>query len=153
MIDDRDRKLLMLLQEDADTPVEKLASKVSLSVSACWRRIKRLDSEGYISGRTAVLSRKKMNLPTTVYVSVRTSDHSQKWLDEFRRLVAEIPEIVETHRLTGEVDYLLKVVLPNIEHWDVIYKHLVGKLRFNDISSHISMEEIKSTTSIPTTYI
>lgn len=152
MIDDRDRKILGLLQENADYPVNEIASIVNLSVSACWRRIKRLEDEGYIARKTVQLDRRKMHLPTTVYVIVRTGNHSLQWLEDFRRLVADIPEIVESHRLTGDVDYLLKVVLPNVEHWDVIYKRLITKLQFHDISSYISMEEIKSVTSLPTSY-
>jgi Lrp/AsnC family transcriptional regulator len=153
MIDDRDRKILSLLQDNADFPVHDLAAIVNLSVSACWRRIKRLEDERYIAKRTVHLDRRKMRLPTTVYVFVRTANHSLQWLEDFRKIVADIPEIVESHRLTGDVDYLLKVVLPNVEHWDVIYKRLVSKLQFNDISSYISMEEIKSVTSLPTSYI
>lgn len=152
MIDDRDRKILALLQENADHPVNGIAATVNLSVSACWRRIKRLEDEGYIVRKTVRLDRKKMHLPTTVYVIVRTANHSAQWLEDFRRLVADIPEIVESHRLTGDVDYLLKVVLPNVEHWDVIYKRMVAKLQFHDISSYISMEEIKSVSSLPTSY-
>jgi len=152
MIDDRDRKILSLLQENADYPVNDLASVVNLSVSACWRRIKRLEDEKYIARRTVQLDRKKIHLPTTIYVIVRTANHSLNWLEDFRSLIADIPEIVETHRLTGDVDYLLKVVLPNVEHWDVIYKRLVSKLQFHDISSYISMEEVKATSSLPTGY-
>lgn len=152
MIDERDRKLLVLLQEDADTPAAELADKAALSVSACWRRVKRLEAEGYITRRTVVLDRKRMNLPTTVYVLVKTSDHSMEWLEEFRRAVASIPEIAETHRLTGNIDYLLKVTLPDVEHWDSVYKRLVAKVSCFDISSYISMEEVKTARSLPTNY-
>lgn len=153
MIDDRDRKLLALLQEDAELPVNDMAERVSLSVSACWRRIRRLSSEGYVSRRVAVLNRRKMNVPTTIYVLIRTSDHSIAWLETFRKAVADIPEIVEAYRLTGNIDYLLKVILPDVEHWDLIYKRLVNSVNFLDVSSYISMEEMKSTGLIPTSYV
>ncbi|PZQ48333.1 MAG: ArsR family transcriptional regulator [Rhodovulum sulfidophilum] len=153
MIDDRDRKLLALLQENSETPVGELAERVALSVSACWRRIKRLEEEGYIRGRVAVLDRRRMNVPTTVYVLVRTSDHSMDWLERFRHAVADIPEIVETYRLTGNIDYLMKVVLPDVEHWDHIYKRLVNRVNFFDVSSYIAMEEMKATGAVPTDYI
>lgn len=153
MIDDRDRKLLGLLQVDAELPVSDLAERVALSVSACWRRIKRLGDEGYVQRRIAILDRRKMNVPTTVFVMIRTSDHSIDWLERFRRAMADIPEIVEAHRLTGNVDYLLKIVLPDVEHWDTIYKRLVNRVNFFDVSSYISMEELKATSVIPTDYV
>lgn len=153
MIDDRDRKLLGLLQVDAELPVSELAERVALSVSACWRRIRRLGEEGYVLRRIAILDRRKMNVPTTVFVMIRTSDHSIDWLERFRRATVDIPEIVEAHRLTGNVDYLLKIVLPDVEHWDTIYKRLVNRVNFFDVSSYISMEEIKATSVIPTDYV
>jgi Lrp/AsnC family transcriptional regulator len=153
MIDDRDRKLLNLLQEDAETPVTQLADQVALSVSACWRRIRRLAEEGFVRKRVVVLDRRKMKVPTTIYVLIRTSDHSIRWLENFRAAMIDIPEIVEAHRLTGNIDYLLKVVLPDVEHWDEIYKRLVNRTNFFDVSSYISMEEMKATNIIPTSYV
>ncbi|PJE36321.1 ArsR family transcriptional regulator [Pseudooceanicola lipolyticus] len=153
MIDDRDRKLLALLQEDAELPVNDMAERVALSVSACWRRIRRLTSDGYILRRVAILDRRKMQVPTTMYVTIRTSDHSSNWLENFRAAVADVPEIVETYRLTGNIDYLLKVILPDVEHWDIIYKRLVSRVNFFDVSSYISMEEVKSTGQIPTNFV
>ncbi|MGE3067159.1 MAG: Lrp/AsnC family transcriptional regulator [Hyphomicrobiaceae bacterium] len=153
MIDDRDRKLLNLLQEDAETPVTQLADQVALSVSACWRRIRRLAEEGFVRKRVVILDRRKMKVPTTIYVLIRTSDHSIRWLENFRAAMIDIPEIVEAHRLTGNIDYLLKVVLPDVEHWDEIYKRLVNRTNFFDVSSYISMEEMKATNIIPTSYV
>ncbi|WP_172329037.1 Lrp/AsnC family transcriptional regulator [Mangrovicoccus sp. HB161399] len=153
MLDDRDRRLLALLQENAEMSVNDMAETVALSVSACWRRIKRLGDEGCIRRRVAVLDRRKMNVPTTIFVLIRTSDHSTEWTDRFRRAVADIPEITETYRLTGNIDYLLKIVLPDVEHWDMIYNRLVTRLNFFDVSSYISMEEMKATGVIPTSYI
>ncbi|MBT9385411.1 Lrp/AsnC ligand binding domain-containing protein [Pseudooceanicola sp. CBS1P-1] len=153
MLDDRDRKLLTLLQKNADMPIGEMADLVSLSSSACWRRIKRLTDEGFILSRVAVLDRGKMNVPLTIYVLIRTSDHSTGWTDRFRDAVAEIPEISEAFRLTGNIDYLLKVVLPDVAHWDMIYQKLVRRLNFSDVSSYIAMEEMKNTGFVPTSYI
>ncbi|ADO41687.1 Lrp/AsnC family transcriptional regulator [Ketogulonicigenium vulgare] len=152
MIDDRDRKLLNHLQSDADISISDLADRVALSVSACWRRVRRLYEQGFVARRIAVLDRQKMNVPTTVYMMIQTSDHSIEWLEKFRQAVLDIPEIIEVHRLTGNIDYLLKVVLPNVEHLDAIYKMLVNKVNFVDVSSYISMEGMKETTMIPTSY-
>ncbi len=153
MLDDRDRKLLGLLQKDAETPVTELAEAVALSPSACSRRITRLKDEGYIAGSVALLDRPKMGLPTTVFVIVRTAQHSHAWLTAFHRAVAGLPEIVEVHRLTGNFDYILKLVLPNVEYYDLIYKQLLSKVELYDISAYISMETVKLETAIPTRYV
>jgi Lrp/AsnC family transcriptional regulator len=152
MLDDRDRLLLDLLQDDADRPVQELAERASLSASACSRRIQRLRDEGYLKRRVALVDRKRINLPTTVFVIVKTSHHSGTWLDEFRAALAAIPEIVEVHRLTGNFDYILKVVLPDVEHYDTIYKRLVSRVELFDVSAYISMETVKSDVALPTRY-
>lgn len=152
MLDDRDRKLLTLLQRDADTPVAELAEAVALSPSACSRRILRLRDDGYIQRRVARLDRARINLPTTVFALVKTARHSAEWLEEFRAVLADIDEIVEVHRLTGQFDYILKIVLPNVERYDIIYKTLVGKIELFDVSASISMETMKQDTTLPTGY-
>lgn len=152
MLDDRDRKLLSLLQTNAETPVSELAELVALSPSACSRRIARLKDEGYVAGCMAQLDRAKIGLPTTVFVIVRTGQHSHAWLSAFHDAVAGIPEIVEVHRLTGNFDYILKLVLPNVEYYDVIYKQLVAKVEMFDMSAYISMETVKQETALPTRY-
>ncbi|RIY02760.1 Lrp/AsnC family transcriptional regulator [Aureimonas flava] len=152
MLDDRDRLLLDLLQDDADRPVQELAERASLSASACSRRIQRLRDEGYLRRRVALVDRRRINLPTTVFVIVKTSRHSGGWLEEFRAALASIPEIVEVHRLTGNVDYILKVVLPDVEHYDTIYKRLVSRVELSDVSAYISMETMKADVPLPTRY-
>lgn len=152
MLDDRDRRILALLQDDAETPVGEIAEKVALSPSACSRRIIRLKDEGYIARQVAVLDRKKMKLPMTVFVIVKTAHHSTTWLEKFRTAVGGIPEIVEVHRLAGNFDYILKIVLPDIEHYDVIYKRLVNWIELFDVSAYISMETLKGETAVPTNY-
>ncbi|WP_300302403.1 Lrp/AsnC family transcriptional regulator [Ferrovibrio sp.] len=152
MLDPRDRKILDILQEDSAIPIADLAERTALSVSACWRRIRRLEEDGLIAKRVALLDRRKAKVPTTVFVSVRTSRHSMEWLEQFRQAIANIPEIVEAYRLTGEIDYLLRITVPDVETYDAVYKQLISRLDFTDISSFISMEELKFTTAIPTKY-
>jgi Lrp/AsnC family transcriptional regulator len=152
MLDHRDRKILDLLQADSSIAVSDLADRVSLSVSACSRRIQRLEEEGYIARRVVLLDRPVMGLPTTMFVIVRTARHSADWLEQFRAAIIDIPEIVEVHRMTGTFDYILKLVLPRVEAYDGIYKALVEKVEFFDISASVSMETLKATTALPTRY-
>lgn len=152
MLDDRDRRILAVLQDDAETPVAEIAERVSLSASACSRRIARLKEEGYIARQVAILDRRKMKVPMTVFVIVKTAHHSTAWLEKFRTVVAGIPEIVEVHRLAGTFDYILKIVLPDIEHYDVVYKRLVNWIELFDVSAYISMETLKGETAVPTGY-
>lgn len=152
MLDDRDRKLLTLLQQDADTPLALLAERVHLSVSACSRRVARLKELGYVSHQVAILDRKKAGLPTTIFVVLNAARHSAEWLEAFRGAVAAIPEIVEVHRLTGNFDYIAKIVLPNVEHYDVVYKRLVALVPLRDVSAYISMETMKAGTALPTDF-
>ncbi len=152
MLDDRDRKILSVLQADADIPVAAIAETVSLSASACSRRIARLKDEGYIARTLVELDRRKVGLPTTVFVIVRTGSHAAGWLDQFHAAVNAIPEIVEVHRLTGNFDYILKIVLPDVEHYDVVYKQLVSRIELFDMSAYISMETVKAARGLPTHY-
>lgn len=152
MLDERDRKILTLLQDDASLAIGTLAERVHLSVSACSRRIQRLEETGYIARRIVVLDREKMGVPTTVFALVKTTHHADDWIDLFRKVIADIPEIVEAHRLTGNYDYILKVVLPRVEHYDTIYKQIVRKVELFDVSASISMEILKSGTGVPVDY-
>jgi Lrp/AsnC family transcriptional regulator len=153
MFDERDRRILELLQEDADRPIAEIAAAVSLSTSPCWRRIKRLEESGLIARRVVIVDRLKANLALTVFVGVKAPRHSQAWLEAFRDLIRDIPEIVEAYRLTGEVDYLLRLVVPDIPTYDRVYKDLIARLEFSNINSSISMEELKYTTAMPTKHI
>jgi Lrp/AsnC family transcriptional regulator len=152
VLDDRDRRILSLLQADADMPVTQIAEDVALSPSACSRRITRLKEEGYIARTLVELDRRKIGLPTTVFVIVRTGSHAAGWLEKFHAAVAAIPEIVEVHRLTGNFDYILKIVLPDVEHYDVVYKQLVSRIELFDMSAYISMETVKAAKGVPTNY-
>lgn len=148
-----DRKILDILQADASVPIASIAETVGMSTAPCWRRIKRLEDDGVITRRVALLSRRKANVPMTVFVSVKAPRHAVEWLQAFRRLIADVPEIVEAWRLTGEADYQLRIVVPDIETYDVVYQRMISRLEFSDISSAIAMEEMKYTTAIPTNYI
>lgn len=152
MLDDRDRKILSILQKDAAIAVGVVADRVALSVSACSRRITRLEAEGYISRRIVVLDREKMGVPTIVFALVKTTRHSDEWVENFRRAISEIPEVVEAHRLTGNYDYLLKILLPRAEHYDHVYKAIIGKVELFDVSASISMEVMKADEGMPVGY-
>jgi Lrp/AsnC family transcriptional regulator len=148
-----DRKILDILQADASVPIATIAERVGMSTAPCWRRIRKLEDDGVIVRRVALLSRRKANVPMTVFVSVKAPRHAVEWLQAFRKLIAGIPEIVEAWRLTGEADYQLRIVVPDIETYDVVYQRMISRLEFSDISSAIAMEEMKYTTAIPTNYI
>ncbi|TCL73800.1 Lrp/AsnC family transcriptional regulator [Rhizobium sp. BK251] len=152
MLDERDRKILDLLQTDAGISVTELADKVALSVSACSRRIQRLEESGHIARRIVVLDRNKMGVPTTVYALIKTVHHSDDWMEVFRKAIGDVPEIVEAHRLTGNHDYILKIVLPRVEQYDVVYKKIVRRVELFDVTASISMEELKSGLGVPVNY-
>jgi Lrp/AsnC family transcriptional regulator len=148
-----DCKILDILQADASVPIATIAETIGMSTAPCWRRIRRLEDDGVITRRVALLSRRKVNVPMTVFVSVKAPRHAVEWLQAFRRLIADVPEIVEAWRLTGEADYQLRIVVPDIETYDLVYQRMISRLEFSDISSAIAMEEMKYTTAIPTNYI
>jgi len=152
-MDAKDKKILSLLQDNALYTAAELADQVGLTTTPCWRRIQRLEEQGYIKKRVTLLDREKMNVGITVFVSVRVNRHAADWLDRFREFLTDTPEIIEAHRLSGTVDYLLRVVVPSIDSFDDVYKKLIGAAEFTDVSSSFSMEELKSTTAIPLSYV
>ncbi len=149
MIDEIDRKILFHLQEDANIPAAELAEKVGSSRTACWRRIRSLEETGYIRKQTALLDREKLGLPVTVFVNIKTSHHEPGWLEKFAATVDRFPEITEFYRMSGDVDYLLKVVVPDIAAYDDFYRRLIQSINLSDVSSNFAMEEIKFTTALP----
>ena len=151
-MDDIDRKILSYLQEDTSTPVAEIAERVGLSTTPCWRRIQKLEEAGVIRARVALLDGQKLNAGVTVFVAIRTNEHSAEWLAAFSQAVTEIPEVLEFYRMSGDVDYLLKVVVPDIAAYDAVYKRLISRVTLNDVSSSFAMEEIKYTTALPLTY-
>jgi len=148
-LDDRDRGILAILQVDAMTPVAEIAERIGLSTTPCWRRIQRLERDGVIRRRVALLDAAALNVPVSVFVAVRTNQHTAAWLERFRRAIDDIPEIVEAYRMSGEIDYLLRVVVPDIAGYDVVYKQLIEKIELADVTSSFSMEELKHTSSLP----
>lgn len=151
-MDDVDRKILSLIQANADLALADIAERVGLSTTPCWRRIQNLEKAGVIRARVALLDAAKINLGVTVFVRIRTNRHDLEWLEQFARATADIPEIVEVYRMSGDVDYLLKVVVPDIASYDTIYKQLIGRVPMMDVSSNFAMEEIKLTTALPLAY-
>ncbi|MCJ2187851.1 Lrp/AsnC family transcriptional regulator [Novosphingobium beihaiensis] len=148
MLDRRDLAILDLLQRDAEMPVYRIAEAVSLSASACSRRIAELKRLGYIRRTVAVLDREKLGLGLTVFVIVR-AQHSADWLERFRTVLADTPEVLECHRLTGQADYILKLAVRDIANYDTVYKALIARLAIQDVSAHISMEVIKDALAVP----
>jgi Lrp/AsnC family transcriptional regulator len=151
-VDPTDRAILACLQEDATMPVAEIARRVGLSSTPCWRRIQKLEEAKVIRARVALLDRQQLNVGVTVFVSVRTNQHSVAWLEKFAAAVADLPEVVEFYRMSGEIDYLLRVVVPDIAAYDRLYKKLIAKIELSDVSSSFAMEQIKSTTALPLDY-
>ncbi|WP_116654287.1 Lrp/AsnC family transcriptional regulator [Pelagibacterium sediminicola] len=148
-LDKLDRKILQLLQKDATMPVAEIGRKVGLSTTPCWRRIQKMEEEGVIKRRVAVLDPQKVNAGVTVFVAVKTNEHNDAWLRKFAAVVEDFTEVVEFYRMSGDVDYLLRVVVPSIQAYDTFYKKLIAKIALSDVSSSFAMEQIKYTTALP----
>jgi Lrp/AsnC family transcriptional regulator len=151
-MDPTDRKLLDLLQRDAGLSLDELSARAALSRNACWRRIKRMEDDGVIKARVTLLDAARINVGLTAFIALRTTEHSAKWLEQFSRAVRDIPEIVGVYRMTGDVDYLLQAVIPDVAAYDALYKRLIGRITLADVSSSFVMEEIKATTVLPLDY-
>ena len=151
-MDQIDKKILKCIQEDATLPVSEIAEKVGLSTTPCWRRIQNLEKTGVIKSRVALLNQDELNLGVTVFVAVKTSHHNPEWLETFAKGISAIDEVVEFYRMSGDVDYLLKVVVPDIASFDAVYKRLIGVAEMFEVSSHFAMEQIKYTTALPLDY-
>ena len=149
-MDNTDRRLLELLQEDVSLPVSRLAKEVGLSTTACWNRIRRLESDGVITGRVALVDPAKVGMGLSVFVSIRTAEHSSDWLGKFALRVSAMPEVVEFYRMAGDVDYMLRVLVPDMEAFDRFYKQLIEDTKkLADVTSRFAMERIKQTTAVP----
>ena len=151
-IDAIDRKILQRLQRDADVQVADLAREVGTSTSSCWRRIQRLREAGVLTRQVALVDPRKVNVGVTVFVSVKTSRHTPEWFERFRATAESIPEVVEFYRMSGDIDYLLRVVVPDIAAYDAVYKRLTRGTDLADVSSSFAMEELKFTTAVPLDY-
>src|ERR1700693_769995 len=144
-----DRKILSVLQEDAALSVAEIGSRVGLSSTPCWKRIQRLETEGVILKRVALVDQDRIGLGVTVFVSIETDDHSQEWLDRFAKVVGAMPEVMEFYRMAGDVDYMLRVVVTDIQGFDAFYKKLIAAVPLKNVTSRFAMEKIKATTSLP----
>jgi len=148
-IDRFDHRILQQLQSNADIPISELAEQIGLSTNACWRRIKRLEESGVIRGRVALLDERALGLRLTVFVAIKTSEHNDSWLEKFSVGVKNMPEVVEFYRMSGDTDYLLKIVARDIDDYDRVYKKLISVAPLHDVSSSFAMERIKSSTALP----
>ena len=148
-LDSFDKKILDCLQDDADMPLAEVARRVGLSTTPCWRRINRLQEAGIVRARVALLDRKSVNAAVTVFVAVRTSQHNAQWLGRFAKAIASFPEVMDCYRMSGEIDYLIRLALPDIEAYDAFYKKLIDTMPLKNVTSRFSMERIKSTTAYP----
>ncbi|MEL6965302.1 MAG: Lrp/AsnC family transcriptional regulator [Pseudomonadota bacterium] len=152
-MDATDRQILELLQRDATMPLAEIARKVGLSSTPCWRRIQKLEETKVIRKRVALLDGEKINAGVNVFVSIKTSHHNAEWLARFAEVVSNMPEVMEFYRMSGEIDYLLRVAVPDIAAYDAFYKRLIADIDLDDVSSSFAMEQIKYTTALPLGYI
>ncbi|WP_353194599.1 Lrp/AsnC family transcriptional regulator [Pusillimonas noertemannii] len=152
-MDKLDRHILEQLQADCSLPINDLAERVGLSPTACWRRVQKLEERGVIRARVALLDGARLNVGVTVFVAVRTSRHDARWLEQFHAAVSTIPEVVELYRMSGDTDYLMRVVVPDVAAYDQVYKRLIRMAELADVSSSFAMEQIKYTTALPLDYL
>ncbi|GJM37548.1 MAG: transcriptional regulator [Acidimicrobiales bacterium] len=142
-----------MLQETGDLTARELAEEVGLTPTPVWRRVQNLEKAGVITGRVALVDPAALNLDVTALVHIRTNDHSAAWLDRFCAGIADLPEIVEAYRTSGEIDYTLKVVVPSIEAYDDFYKRLIARVHLYDVRTVFVMEQMKQTTALPLDYL
>ncbi|MGJ8532661.1 Lrp/AsnC family transcriptional regulator [Pararhizobium sp. IMCC21322] len=148
-----DRGILAILQKDSTVPVAEIGKRVGLSTTPCWRRIQKMEEDGVIKQRVAVLDPALVGAGVSVFISISTNQHSKEWLTRFAEVISEFPEVVSFYRMSGQVDYLLKVVVPDIAAYDKFYKKLIAKIDISDVSSSFAMEEIKNTSTLPLDYM
>jgi Lrp/AsnC family transcriptional regulator len=149
IFDETDKALLRALQKDTTESLESLAAQVSVSLNTCWRRVKRLEEVGAIRARVALVDPDVIGLRQTVFVAVRTNDHSVAWLEKFAAAVRAVPEVVEFYRMAGDVDYLLKLMVADVRDYDRVYRKLIASIEIADVSATFAMECIKNTTELP----
>ena len=152
-MDEFDKRILSCLQADSRLSLAELAERVGLSTTPCWRRVQRLQADGVIRAHVALLDRQALNLGVTVFVAIRTNQHNAAWLARFAKAVIEFPEVMDCYRMSGEIDYLLRLVLPDIAAYDRFYKRLIERVELSDVTSMFAMEEIKSTTILPLDFV
>jgi Lrp/AsnC family transcriptional regulator len=149
MLDDMDLKILEILQNDCTLPVSEIGKAVGLSTTPCWRRIQKMEESGVVQKRVALLDPHAVDAGVTVFVSISTNRHALGWLEEFHKVIVEFPEVVEFYRMSGAVDYLLRVAVPDIAAYDAFYKKLISRIELSNVSSAFAMEQIKCTSALP----
>jgi Lrp/AsnC family transcriptional regulator len=152
-VDEIDRDIVRLLQEDGALTARELGARVGLTPTPCWRRVRALEESGVIRRRVALVEPSHVNLGVSALVNIRTNDHSSAWIDSFRSAIDQFPEIVEAYRTSGDIDYTLKVMVPSISAYDAFYKRLVDAVDLYDVRTIFVMEEIKHTTALPLDYV
>ena len=150
-IDRIDREILRELQKDSSQPISEIADRIGLSMNACWRRIKQLQKQNVIRKQVTLLDHKALGLGLTVFMQVRTNQHNEEWFNQFAKSIRQTEEVIEFHRVSGDYDYLLKIVVADIADYDRVYKRIIKSTPLQDVTSYFSMEKIKETTEIPVT--
>jgi Lrp/AsnC family transcriptional regulator len=148
-LDATDRKILAILQDDASLSVADVAARVNLSQTPCWRRIQKLTDSGVITKRVALVDPDALGLGLTVFVEIETGDHSKEWLGKFAAAIKEMPEVMEIYRMAGDVDYMLRITVPNMAAVDTFYQRLISLVPLKNVTSRFAMERVKYTTAYP----
>jgi Lrp/AsnC family transcriptional regulator len=148
-LDRVDRKILAILQQDSSVPVAEVAAQVGLSQTPCWRRIQRLRADGVIQRMVALVNPEALGLGLTVFIAVEARDHSPEWLDRFTQVVVARPEVLDVHRMAGDMDYLLRVAVADMAAFDAFYRELIAAIPLKNVSSHFAMERVKNSTAYP----
>jgi len=148
-LDEVDRRILYYLQRDASMTIKEIAEKVHLSPTPCWKRIQRMEEEGIIRARVALLDPNKVDASVTVFIAIKTDQHNSAWSEKFAFEMSSIPEIMEIYRMSGEVDYLLRVVVPDIAAFDNLYKKIIDRIALSNVTSSFAIEQMKYTTALP----
>jgi Lrp/AsnC family transcriptional regulator len=152
-MDRTDLRILAEIQPDSTLSLEALAERVGLSRNACWRRLNQLEAQGVIAGRPTLLDPARLNVGLMVFIAIRTSEHSVDWLRQFREAAVHLPEIIGIFRMSGDIDYLLQAVVPDVAAYDGLYQRLIARVKLSDVSSSFVMEKIKTTTVLPLSYV
>lgn len=148
-LDAIDRRILIALQDNADISIAQLADRAGLSQTPCWKRVQKLEEAGIINRRVALLTPELLGLGLTVFVQVEAGDHSAEWLQNFASKVSTRPEVMELYRMAGDVDYMLRVVVPDMASYDAFYRELIASIPLKNVTSRFAMERIKYTTALP----
>ena len=153
IVDEVDREIVQLLQQDASLSAREIAEQVGLTATPCWRRIQNLEKSGVITGQVALVDPAAVNLGVTALVQIRTNNHTAEWLSQFQAAIDTFPEVVEAYRTSGEIDYILRVMVPSIDSYDLLYKRLIKAVDLYDVRTVFVMEKIKQTTALPLDYV